>query len=359
MASLWDVNKRQSASRRQVLVAGLGLMASPTILVRSSFAQSRPLNFLTWGGRFGAGVRAGFSDPFTSATGMVVNDVTPFNYGRFVTAMQNKNPENFDLAWFADEIEPAKAGQMDLLEKLDYNMLPNASKALANARQDFGVSPYITTYQIGYRTDRWNTSPQSWADFWDVAKFPGPRSLGTNVMGILEAALLADGVAPTALYPLDEERAYRKLNQIKPQIRVFHNTAAAQPARQQLYQGEIAMILSWSADFIAQKVAGKPIDVIWNGGFYFSPLVGIAKGSPYVKQAHAYLDQFFQHDRVLAFAKAWPTTPVLESVALAMSPDERMLTAAGNLDKMVNLNRSYYLQNQTRMQERYDAWRVL
>ncbi|WP_213684412.1 hypothetical protein [Roseicyclus sp.] len=53
---------------------------------------------------------------------------------------------------------------------------------------------------------------------------------------------------------------------------------AAQPARQQLYQGEIAMILSWSSDFIAQRVAGEAIDVVWNGGFYFSPSVGIAKG---------------------------------------------------------------------------------
>lgn len=347
------------ASRRQVLIGGASLIAAPAILGRSALAQGRPINFLTWGGRFGAGVRAGFSDPFTAATGITVNDVTPYNYGRFITAMQNNNPENFDLAWFADEIEPARAGGMGLVEKLDYSLMPNAAKALASARQDYGVSPYVTTYQVGYRTDRWSTAPQSWADFWDVGKFPGPRSLGTNVMGVLEAALMADGVAPSALYPLDEARAYRKLNEIKPHIRVFHNTSAAQPARQQLYQGEIAMILSWSSDFIAQKVAKRPIDVIWNGGFYFSPSVGIAKGSPYVKQAHAYLDQFFQHDRVLAFAKTWPTTPVLASVAEALSADERALTAAGNLDKMVNLDRAYYLANQTKLQERYDAWRVL
>ena len=350
---------RGGASRRQVLFAGVGLMAAPVILSRPAVAQGRPMNFLTWGGRFGAGVRAGFSDPFTASSGITVNDVTPYNYGRFVTAMQNGNPENFDLAWFADEIEPARAGGMGLVERLDYSLMPNASKALASARGEYGVSPYVTTYQVGFRTDRWGTAPQSWADFWDVGKFPGPRSLGTNVMGVLEAALIADGVAPAALYPLDEARAYRKLAQIKPHVRVFHNTAAAQPARQQLYQGEIAMILSWSSDFIAQKVAGKPIDVIWNGGFYFSPSVGIAKGSAFVKQSHAYLDQFFQYDRVLAFAKTWPTTPVLASVADAMSTEERALTAAGNIDRMVNLNRAYYLTNQVSLQERYDAWRVL
>jgi putative spermidine/putrescine transport system substrate-binding protein len=359
MTKAKELELERTTSRRQVLLAGVGLIAAPAILSRPALGQGRPINFLTWGGRFGAGVRAGFSDPFTTSTGVTVNDVTPYNYGRFVTAMQNNNPENFDLAWFADEIEPARAGAMGLVEKLDYSLMPNASKALASARTEFGVSPYVTTYQVGYRTDRWSTAPQSWADFWDIARFPGARSLGTNVMGVLEAALMADSVAPSALYPLDEARAYRKLNQIKPHIRVFHNTSAAQPARQQLYQGEIAMILSWSSDFIAQKVAKRPIDVIWNGGFYFSPLVGIAKGSPYVRQAHAYLDQFFQHDRVLAFAKTWPTTPVLPSVAAALTEEERSLTAAGNLDKMVNLDRAYYLAAQTALQERYDAWRVL
>ncbi|MFN6977196.1 MAG: extracellular solute-binding protein [Gemmobacter sp.] len=248
---------------------------------------------------------------------------------------------------------------MGLLEPLDYSLIPHAADALASARQEFGASPYVTTYQVGFRTDLWSTTPQSWADFWDVDTFPGPRSLGTGVMGVLEAALMADGVAPSDLYPLDEERAFAKLDAIKRHVRVFHNTSAAQPARQQLYQGEIAMILSWSSDFIAQKVAGEPIDVIWDGGFYFSPSVGIAKGSPYREQAHAYIDQFFQHARLMDFVRAWPTTPVLSSVAAAMTEEERARTAAGNLDRMVNLDRAHYLAHQERLQERYDAWRVL
>ena len=46
----------------------------------------------------------------------------------------------------------------------------------------------------------WNTKtygdkgPQSWADFWDVKKFPGKRSYRKGVAGALEPALMADGV---------------------------------------------------------------------------------------------------------------------------------------------------------------------
>ncbi|MFN6977195.1 MAG: hypothetical protein ACK4OP_03655 [Gemmobacter sp.] len=99
--------KVSALSRRQLMGAAAALFAAPAILSRPALAQGRPMNFLTWGGRFGAGVREAFSDPFTAATGVAIEDITPYNYGRFITAMQNNNPENFDMAWFSDEVEPA------------------------------------------------------------------------------------------------------------------------------------------------------------------------------------------------------------------------------------------------------------
>lgn len=326
---------------------------------KPALAQKKPLVFLTWGGQFGKGVRYAFSDPFTKATGIEVQDVTPFNYGRFTTAMQNKNPEGFDLIWFADEVEPSRAGAEGMLEPLNFEWLPDADKAVASARQPFAVAPYVTIYQVGYRTDAWPTPPSSWRDFWDVQKFPGARSLGNWVGGILEAALMADGVEPANLYPLDEDRAFRKLNEIKPHIRVFHNTSASQPVRQALYQGELAMVLTWSTDFVAAHKAGRPVNVIWNQGFYFSPSVGIAKGSPYVREAHRYLAQFFEPDALLRFLELYATTPARPDLVARMTEDQRALSASGNLDKMVNLKREYYLANLTRLQQKYDSWRVL
>ncbi|WP_213684413.1 hypothetical protein [Roseicyclus sp.] len=50
---------------------------------------------------------------------------------------------------------------------------------------------------------------------------------------------------------------------------------------------------------------------------------------------------------------------MVDSVAEAMTEEERARTAAGNLDQMVNLDRAHYLVNQESLQERYDSWRVL
>src|SRR5262245_12500580 len=274
-------------SRRALLRTGAiaGVAALVPTAVR---AAGETLTFMTWGGDFGKGVRAAFSDPLEKKAGIKTRDVTPFSYGKFVAAMKSGNPEGYDLFWFNDEVEPLRAGQEGLLEKLNYDWLPNAKNVIGSVKQPYSVSPYLTAYTAVYRSDLYKEPLRSWKDFFDVTRFPGPRSFGTFVGGVLEAALMADGVAPDKVYPLDEARAYRALNRLKPHVRVFHNTQQAESLRQMVFQGEINMALSWSTDFIRAKLDGKPVDVIYDQGFYFSPAVGIAKGTKNVRAAHEY-----------------------------------------------------------------------
>src|SRR5205823_2462578 len=74
------------------------------------------------------------------------------------------------------------------------------------------------------------TQPKSWADWWDVKKFPGARSMRDHPVDNLEFALIADGVAMDKLYPLDVDRAFKKLDQIKPHVNVWWSTGQ-QPAQ--------------------------------------------------------------------------------------------------------------------------------
>jgi putative spermidine/putrescine transport system substrate-binding protein len=322
-------------------------------------AVSGTINFLTWGGAFGKGVREAFSDPFTQRTKWVVRDITPFNLGRFQTAMRHGNPEGFDLAWFNDEVDPEIAGAAGMLEPLNYAWLPDARRVIPGARQKYGAAPYVTLYQMSYNTNVCKTAPTSWKDFWDVERIPGPRSLGTWVCGVLEAALMADGVAPDKLYPLDENRAFKKLDKIRPHIRVFHDTQAYESVQQMLEQGEVAMVLTWATDTVAAHLSGKPVDVVYNQGFYFSPLVGIAKGTPKIKECHQYLNSFFQPQAEMAFVKAWPTSPADPSVYAQMPEREKAAAATGQIDKMVHFNVPYYRDNRARLQQKYDSWRIV
>ena len=63
-------------------------------------------------------------------------------------------------------------------------------------------------------------SPNSWADFWDVKKFPGPRALGAEVT-FARNLPCSPTASPYKLYPIDVERAFRKLAEIKPHVKVW------------------------------------------------------------------------------------------------------------------------------------------
>lgn len=77
-----------------------------------------------------------------------------------------------------------------------------------------------------YNTKKYPNPPQNWHDFFDTTKFPGKRALRNAAEGGgYEAALLADGVPREKLYPLDYDRATKKLNTIRKNL-VFWDTGA-------------------------------------------------------------------------------------------------------------------------------------
>lgn len=354
-----DVMRGLGATLPLAVIGGVAGSTIPLGELRAEGAKG-PINFLTWGGNFGKGIRVAFSDPYTAASGIEIKDITPFNLGKFQTAMRNNNPEGYDLAWFNDEVEPVLLGNDGMLEEINYEWMPNAKDAIPGTRQKYGVAPYVTLYQMGYNTNAYkDKAPNSWKDFWDIEAFPGPRSLGTWVAGVLEAALMADGVTPDQLYPLDEDRAFKMLDKLKPNIRVFHDTQANEAVQQMLQQGEVNMVLSWATDTLAASKAGKPVNVVYNQGFYFSPLVGIAKGTKYLKECHDYLNLFFDPERELAFINAWPTSPANPATLDLMTEEQKSSVATGHIPEMVHFNVDYYAQNVTRLQQKYDSWRIV
>ncbi|WP_287332086.1 extracellular solute-binding protein [Mesorhizobium sp.] len=66
-----------------------------------------------------------------------------------------------------------------------------------------------------------DNAPKTWADFWDLRKFLGRRALPNNPFWVLAVALDADGVTSENFLPVDLDRAFRKLDQIKPCVEVW------------------------------------------------------------------------------------------------------------------------------------------
>ncbi|WP_374976695.1 extracellular solute-binding protein [Microbacterium trichothecenolyticum] len=109
--------------------------------------------------------------------------------------------------------------------------------------------------------------PQDWADFFDTEKFPGKRAwpgAPSSFDASYEIALLADGVDPDDLYPMDIERATAKLDTIRGDL-VFYQ---AYPEVQQLLSsGSASIAVSVTGQFTALSRAGMDVTVQWNQAF--------------------------------------------------------------------------------------------
>ena len=122
-----------------------------------------------------------------------------------------------------------------------------------------------------------DVKPENWADFWDTEKFPGPRSMRRTPVYNLEVALLADGVAMEDLYPLDTDRAYNKLKEIKDDVAVWWSSGAQ--SAQVLQDGEVDMALIWNGRAQSLTDDGAPISITFEQQIVLTDCWVIPKGA--------------------------------------------------------------------------------
>jgi putative spermidine/putrescine transport system substrate-binding protein len=246
--------------------------------VSAGTASAEQITFVSQGGAYQEAQTKAILNPVAEMTGIKINqDSSPDAWPVIKTQTASGKP-----IW--DVIDtPTKdcvrGGEQGMIEKLDFSKIPNAEKMPASYKTPYSVAYEFYSSVLAYRTDKFgNNPPKTWADFWDVKKFPGTRALRNHPLATLEAALLADGVAPEKIYPLDVERAFKKLEEIKPHITVWW-TSGAQSA-QLLADGEVDMEMAWNGRVAAVVKEGAPVSYTFNQGFLQYTSLCILKGAP-------------------------------------------------------------------------------
>ncbi|HKS12046.1 MAG TPA: ABC transporter substrate-binding protein [Pseudomonas sp.] len=171
-----------------------------------------------------------------------------------------------------------RGGREGLIEPLDLAQIPNAAKMPEAYRTPYSVAYEFYSSVIGYNKQSLKKTPQSWADFWNVKDFPGTRALRNDPMGTLEAALLSDGVPRDKLYPLDVNRAYKRLEQIKPDIAVWWSSGGQ--SAQLLSDGEVDMLMIWNGRVSAVRKENADVDFTYNDGILQNTQLCILKNAP-------------------------------------------------------------------------------
>ena len=138
--------------------------------------------------------------------------------------------------------QPRAAGLRRGLAREDRLRASSAARTSSStARPTTAASATIVFGTIyAYNADKFpNGGPQTWADFWDVKKFPGQRALRKAPKTTLEFALMADGVPAEDVYKVlgtkdGVDRAFKKLDQLQAERQGLverRRAAAAAPGR--------------------------------------------------------------------------------------------------------------------------------
>ena len=346
-------------------VVGLGLG-----LTAGASAQTRQLTIIAGGGVQGEGVAKAFVEPFEKETGIKVRVIRDqISNAKYMLQKESGNID-FDLAGNNGSASIPLARQ-GVLESIDYSKLDKAlmDRLPAEAKKPWGVQFFTYAFVLGLDEAKFpagQPAPSNWAEFWDVKKFPGTRTLQDAKLGSqgpLEEALLADGVPMDKLYPLDVDRAFRSLDKIKPHIRKWWTVGSEQ---MQLFQsGGVAMGMGFDGRFFALTQANKPIRIVWNQAKILGLYWTIPKGSKNLKEVYEFISFATRPDRQAEFAKLTGYAPANPD-AFQYIPKEmaaRMPSNPENSKNAYQMNQEWYTEvgtdgktNAERIAQRWNEW---
>jgi len=358
-------------SRRELLRHGFTVGAALTTLGASAsvgrvhaYAAAAPAGggrageviVRTSGGSVEDAYRKAIWEPFSAATGIQVVNFTA-NAAK-VQAMIESGKVNLDVLDIAENLALILQ-KRGALEKLQTSKFVRTNLHDMNIVHDYymGESTYATV--IGYNTNVFPTKhPANWAAFWDVSAFPGPRVLEDFAadVGTLEFALLADGVPMNKLYPIDIDRAFKKLREIRKSIVQFWSSAAVAA---QMLANKDAVLGAFSASrLIVLAKAGAPVAIEWNQAAIESQVLCILKGAPNLANAYKYLDFALQPRQQAEVAHIMGFGPLnRKAFSYVDAATANLLpTSPAHLKDSFFINMAWWFDNRSEVLKRWQAF---
>lgn len=339
-----------------LLVAGCGKQTQEQPEVQTR--PKRSLTVCSFGGSFQESQRKAFFAPFEAATGIKVEEA---NYDGDLAKLKAMVLSG-KVTWDVVDVELATmllGARDNLYEPIDYSVV-DPNQLMPQAKRPYGVATDFYATGIGFREDSASGSagaPISWREFWDIGRFPGSRSLRKDPYTTLEFALLADGVDPAKLYPLDLDRAFGSLDKIKGSIKVWWTTGQ-QPV-QLLANKEVAYTSIWSGRIWNARHTDKlPVAFCWNGGLLEPEWWVVPRGSKNKDIAYKFIDFASRPKPQADMARAFgvgPTNPkAIELLDKELAAE--MPTALNNLAKEVFVNGEWWAENRSKVMDRWNKW---
>ena len=343
--------------------ASSGFAAAALLLAIATPALAQDtLTVTSWGGAYSKSQEKAYFEPFAKQTGAkLLQDEWDGSTAKLKGMVETKQ-----VTWDVVDVETSHALQgcdEGWLEKIDYAKLGGKDAFIPGAAMDCAVATIVFGTIYAYDAGKFpNGGPTTMADLFDVKKFPGPRALRRSPKTTLEFALIADGVAPGEVYtvlgtPAGVERAFKKLDTIKSNVKVWW-TAGAQPP-QLLADGEVVMTTAWNGRiYDAVKNSGKNFKIVWDGQGMDFNLWAQPKGSRYKAAADKFIAFTLNPDVMAQQSKYISYGPTLKA-AIAKVPADILAdlpTAPANTKTAFVVSGEFWADHDQDLTERFNKW---
>src|SRR5688572_11981411 len=344
-----------------IIKAAMSLVIALGVATPFAASAEEQVVVVGWGGVWQDAYRKAVFEPFMKETGIkVVEEEFGGEYAK-LTSQIEAGKVTWDVAAFESPqvIQGCDEGSF---VKLDWESMGGRDNQLDYAAHDCGIGSDVWSTVMAYDGDKIKDGPKTWADFWNVEKWPGKRGVYKDARFVLEIALVADGVAPGDLYKVlgtkeGMDRAFKKLDELKPHI-LWAESAA--DGMQRLLAGDVAMIVNFNARVSGAAAENKRNLVIgWDSGFWVGTdyWVQIANGpnpGPAAKLLEFNSRPATQASLVETLSYGVPTLAAYDLMpaeiknSLPTSPDKAAWAAVYSDD--------FWVERQAAATERFNAW---
>ncbi|MBE2257302.1 MAG: ABC transporter substrate-binding protein [Candidatus Accumulibacter sp.] len=343
------MKQKQSTMKLLALAAGMLTIG----------AAQADLTVISFGGTNQKAQVKAFYEPFTKETRIAIVQGEYNGEQAKIKAMVDAR----NVTWDVVEVESpelARGCEEGVYEKLDYSRIGNKKDFLDSAIRECGFGFFVWSTVLAYNADSLKVAPTSWSDFWDLKKFPGKRGMRKGAKFTLEFALMADGVKPAEVYKVlgtkaGVERAFKKLDQIKPHIQWWE--AGAQPP-QLLASGDVVMSSAYNGRIAAAQQEGRNLKIVWTGNIYDVEFFALPVGVTQRDAAYKFLATVGKADNQKVYSSEIPYGPTnLKAMAqIPAAVAAELPTAPANAKTAVASNTSFWVEHGEDLEQRFNAW---
>lgn len=350
---------REGRLTRRGFVSAMAALGVLPALGSKAIAQAKELVVANFGGRPTEVVQEVMGDTYTAITGVpVVVDGSGPSAGK-IRAMV----ESGAVVW---DVCDSGLGASTILEQygvtqpVDYDIV-DRDKVLEGMAFKNGIGNYAFSYVLATNSKLLEGNvPKNWADVWNTKEFPGMRTFRKSARGMIESAVMAQGVPPEDVYKVLNTQdgiaaAIDMFRKLRRNIIVWGTGSESQNL---FLQDEVAIGNIWHtrAYLLKDQLEEGTFDVTFDQGLLTAGVWVVPKNNPAgTEEAMKFIAHTQDPELQIKQFELIGQGPINPAAAELVPPELAAWnpTSPENLATQILYNDEWYAKNQVAVEEKY------